>query len=369
LFSDALNPYLTGSGFQLDHLAVILLWGLAGATVATFLLRRDRDRDVSPSRRKGEGRMPSRHAADAVPRRTSAPSATALVGGQVGHTQSILWRDVSAVFFAVAFPVLLVAIIPAVNGGGDVLMSDGQPLGSFYAATMAIYGAAVTAYVNMPQGVAEDRERGVLKRSGGTPLPAGALLVGRVVGALVVALITGLAIVVLAAVAYQPPVPPGMPAAVVTLVVASVCFAVVGLAVMTFVRSAQAVVGVTLGTLLPLAFISDVFVVGASFPPVLDAIAWLFPLRHATAAMTEAVAPDVTGSGLSFDHLAVMLLWTVAAAVVVALRFRWEASEPSAGRGSGSTPLTSRSRRTRSARRRSGSSTRWAPGGSPSARR
>ena len=59
-----------------------------------------------------------------------------------------------------------------------------------------------------------------------------------------------------------------MPAAVVTLVVATVCFAVVGLAVMTFVRSAQAVVGVTLGTLLPLAFISDVFVVGASYPPV-----------------------------------------------------------------------------------------------------
>ena len=101
-------------------------------------------------------------------------------------------------FFAVAFPVLLVAIVPAVNGGGDVLMSSGQPLGTFYAGTMAVYGAAVTAYVNMPQGVAEDRDRGVLKRAGGTPLPAYALVVGRVVGALVVALLTGVAIVVLA---------------------------------------------------------------------------------------------------------------------------------------------------------------------------
>lgn len=329
LFSDALNPYLTGNGFQLDHLAVILLWGLAGAALATVLLRRDRDRDASSTPGRESRTRTRRRAGDATPRRTSAPSATALIGGQVGHTQSILWRDVSAVFFAVAFPVLLVAIIPAVNGGGDVLMSNGQPLGSFYAGTMAIYGAAVTAYVNMPQGVAEDRERGVLKRSGGTPLPAWALLVGRVVGTLVVALITGLAIVVLAAVAYQPPVPPGMPAAVVTLVVASVCFAVVGLAVMTLVRSAQAVVGVTLGTLLPLAFISDVFVVGASFPPVLDAISWFFPLRHATAAMTAAIAPDVTGSGLALDHLGVLVLWTLAGALVVARRFRWESAEPS----------------------------------------
>ena len=325
LFADALNPYLTGSGFQLDHLLVIALWGVAGAVVATVLLRRDRDRDASRATAAGRSRRSragSRGAAaDARPRRTASPGAVALVSEQVAHTQSILWRDASAVFFAVAFPVLLVAIIPAVNGGGDVLMSDGAPLGTFYAGTMAIYGAAVTAYVNMPQSLAEDRDRGVLKRTLGTPLPAPALLLGRVVGALVVALVTGLAIVVLAAVAYRPPLPRGMPSAVVTLVVATVCFAVVGLAVMTFVRSAQAVVGVTLGTLLPLAFISDVFVVGASFPPVLEAISWFFPLRHAAAAMSQAVGPDVTGSGLALDHLAVLVAWTFAGAVVVALRF------------------------------------------------
>lgn len=325
LFADALNPYLTGSGFQLDHLLVIALWGVAGAVVATVLLRRDRDRDASRATAAGRSRRSragSRGAAaDARPRRTASPGAVALVSEQVAHTQSILWRDVSAVFFAVAFPVLLVAIIPAVNGGGDVLMSDGAPLATFYAGTMAIYGAAVTAYVNMPQSLAEDRDRGVLKRTLGTPLPAPALLLGRVVGALVVALVTGLAIVVLAAVAYRPPLPRGMPSAVVTLVVATVCFAVVGLAVMTFVRSAQAVVGVTLGTLLPLAFISDVFVVGASFPPVLEAISWFFPLRHAAAAMSQAVGPDVTGSGLALDHLAVLVAWTFAGAVVVALRF------------------------------------------------
>ena len=325
LFADALNPYLTGSGFQLNHLLVIALWGVAGAVVATVLLRRDRDRDASRATAAGRSRRSragSRGAAaDARPRRTASPGAVALVSEQVAHTQSILWRDVSAVFFAVAFPVLLVAIIPAVNGGGDVLMSDGAPLATFYAGTMAIYGAAVTAYVNMPQSLAEDRDRGVLKRTLGTPLPAPALLLGRVVGALVVALVTGLAIVVLAAVAYRPPLPRGMPSAVVTLVVATVCFAVVGLAVMTFVRSAQAVVGVTLGTLLPLAFISDVFVVGASFPPVLEAISWFFPLRHAAAAMSQAVGPDVTGSGLALDHLAVLVAWTFAGAVVVALRF------------------------------------------------
>ncbi len=112
-----------------------------------------------------------------------------------------------------------------------------------------------------------------------------------------------------------------MPAAVVTLVLASVCFAVVGLAVTTFVRSAQAVVGVTLGTLLPLAFISDVFVVGASYPPVVEAISWLFPLRHAAAAMSEAISASGSGAGLAVGHLAVLLAWTLAGTVLLALRF------------------------------------------------
>jgi ABC-type multidrug transport system permease subunit len=259
----------------------------------------------------------------------------ALLLDQVRHAQAILWRDASAVFFAVAFPVVLVAIIPAVNGGGDQLMSNGVSLGTFYAATMAIYGAAVTAYVNMPQGVAEDRERGVLKRTGGTPLPSAALIAGRVVGALAVALITGLAIAVLAGLAYRPGWPSGMAAAVVTLVIATVCFAVVGLAVTTFVRSAQALVGVTLGTLLPLAFISDIFVVGASFPPVVEAISWLFPLRHAARAMTESIAP--ASSGLAWGHLAVLLAWTLAGAVVLVLRYRPEARETGHTAGSPTT--------------------------------
>ena len=329
VFADALNPYLTGSGFELGHLAVIALWGLAGAVVATVQLRRDRDRDASRSTDERATRSRTRRrAADGTPRRTTAPSRAALVTEQVRHAQAVLWRDASAVFFAVAFPVLLVAIIPAVNGGGDQLMDGGQTLGVFYAGTMAIYGAAVTAYVNMPQGVAGDRDRGVLKRTGGTPLPAGALLVGRVVGALAVALITGVAIVVLAAVVFRPVRPPGLAAAAVVLVLAAVCFAVLGLAVMTFVHSAQALTGVTLGTLLPLAFVSDIFILGASFPPVLEAVSWFFPLRHASAAMSEALAPSITGTGLAWEHLAVLLAWTVAGALVLARRFGWEPVGP-----------------------------------------
>ncbi|WP_024286630.1 ABC transporter permease [Cellulomonas sp. KRMCY2] len=330
VFADALNPYLTGNGFQLDHLAVIVAWGVAGALVAAWGLRRERDR-VTTTARASARRTP---AADAAPRRTASPSALALMGGQVKHTSTVLWRDASSVFFAVIFPVLLVAIIPTVNGGGDVVLDNGQLLGGFFAATMAVYGAAVTAYVNMPQGLAEARDRGVLKRVHGSPLPAWALLVGRVAGTLVVAVLTLVAMYLVAGLMYGTGIPPAWPGALLTFLLATTCFAVLGLAVMSLIRSAEAVIGVTLGTLLPLCFISDVFVYGADFPPLLDRISWFFPLRHATGAMTTAAANDVVGSGLSWDHLGALLAWTVVGLVVVAWRFSWVDLEPSRRRRS-----------------------------------
>lgn len=312
---DGFNPYLEGGGWAWDHLGVIALWGLLGAALAVWGLRRDRDRGVGTGTSPGGARV-----ADARPRRAGAVSSLQVLGSQVDHGQRVLWRDPSSVFFAVVFPVLLVAVIPVVNGGGTQEMGDaGLTLGAFFAATMAVYGAGVTAYVNMPQGLAEDRERGVLKRLRGTPVPAWALLAGRVVAALVVALLTLLAVWVLAMIMYGVGVPASWPGMLAVFVLVAVCFAVLGLAVMSLVRGGQAVVGVTLGTLLPLSFVSDVFVFGMPFPDWLERLTWVFPLRHATRAMTEVTA----GLGLGGEHLGVLALWTLAGLVVVVLRFRW----------------------------------------------
>lgn len=318
LFSDALNPYLTGSGFQWDHLAVIALWGLAGAGVALWALRSGRERSTV-SERAARARV---NAADAAPRHTSRPSVWSLLAGQFAHARAILWRDASSVFFAVLFPLLLVAIIPTVNGGGNLDIGGGLLLGSFYAATMAIYGSAVTSFVNMPQGIAEERERGVLKRTRATPLPTGVMLAGRVVAALVVSLLTLLAIALLATAMYSPPVPTAWPVGLLVFVVSATTFAIVGLAVASLVHSAQAVLGATLGTLLPLCFISDIFVVGVDLPDVLDAISWFFPLRHAARAMTDSVS--TIASPFPWMHLAVILAWAAVGVVVIATRFRSE---------------------------------------------
>ncbi|WP_291382702.1 ABC transporter permease [Demequina sp.] len=88
LTGDALNPYLTGSAFQLEQ-----------------------DRN---SVRQGPAR--SVPASDARPRRTASPSPVTLLADPTMQSVRILSRDAWSVFFAVAFPILLVALIPSVNG-------------------------------------------------------------------------------------------------------------------------------------------------------------------------------------------------------------------------------------------------------------
>lgn len=317
LVGDALNPYLEGNGFQADHIAALVGFTVAGGLAAAWALRRDTDAVTQSS--SGRSRPADRVA------RTGAASSWSVLLGQVNHTQVAMRRDASSVFFAVVFPVLLVAVIPAVNGGGDQLMDDGRSLGSLFAATMAVYGAAVTAYVFMPTSVAEARERLVLKRLRGTPLPTWALLVGRVTGAVVIGLATLVLSYAMAMLLYGVGVPPRWLLALGVLVLGVACLAVVGLAVASLARSAQSAVGLALGTLLPAAFVSDIFVIGVTLPPVLDTVAGALPLRPVVRLMVEATAP--TPEALNPAELLVVLAWLVVGTAVVAWRFDWAPHE------------------------------------------
>lgn len=317
LVGDALNPYLDGSGFQAGHLAALAAFTLAGGLVAAWALRRDTD----PVHRAHTARSrPSDRVA-----RSGAPSAVSLILGQVNHTQVAMRRDATSVFFAVVFPVVMVALIPAVNGGGDQLMADGRSLGSLFAATMAVYGAAVTAYVFMPVDIAEARESQVLKRLHGTPLPAWALLAGRIAGAAVIALATLVLVFAAAAALYGVGVPPRLPLAIAELLLGVVCLGVLGLAVASLVRNAQSAVGLALGTLLPAAFISDIFVIGVTLPAVLDVVAGALPLRPLVRSVVAATAP--TPQPVDPAELLVVVAWLVVGSVVLARRFDWAPRE------------------------------------------
>ena len=111
-------------------------------------------------------------------------------------------------------------------------------------------------------------------------------------------------------------------AIVVTLIIASAAFGALGLALAMALPTMQLTLAVTNGIVILLAFISDMFMVGAQMPQTLSTIGWLFPLKHLTALFSDALNPYLTGSGFELDHLAVIGLWGLAGAVVATALLR-----------------------------------------------
>ena len=80
---------------------------------------------------------------------------------QVRYSTLGVLRDPMSVFFAVAFPVLLLVFFSAIYG--DEASWGGMPLPQYLAAAFSVYGVAVMSYVNISGGggrrsVAQDPE-------------------------------------------------------------------------------------------------------------------------------------------------------------------------------------------------------------------
>jgi ABC-type multidrug transport system permease subunit len=308
-----------GSGVALDHLAVVAAWGLAGGLVAVrwFAWEPRAAGRVARPRPAAEPATGPIHAVP-VPHAGRRPSPVDLLRTQVWYALLALRRDGSAVFFALLFPVLLLALFPAISGGSDPSAAAGQMLPA-----MMTYGLAVTAFSVMPSTVAEARERRALARLAATPMPLWSYVAGRVVAAYLATGATAVALVAVAVAGYGVRLDMArLPAAVVAFTAGVACFATLGFAVLALVRRAQAVVALTLGLLLSLSFISDVFVIGAALPRPLALLGDVLPLKHTAHALTAALEPGLAGAGFAGWDLAVVAAWTVAGAVV-ARRMTW----------------------------------------------
>jgi len=252
-----------------------------------------------------------------------------MVGQQTRYAVVQMLRDPMSLFFAVVFPILLLAFFSVVYGS-DVLWG-GLPLPQYLAAAFAVYGAGVTAFVNLPGTLAEQRTRGVLKRLRGTPMPPLAYLMGRVLAALLLGLLTVVLVFVVGVTLFSVTLPPSTwLATLLTFVLSICCFAACGLAIVAVIDGPQAVIAVTLSILLPLSFISDIFINVDQLPTVLDAIAWTLPLRHAVAAAVAATSGAALDASF-WGHLGVVALWTAGSLLVALRRFHWDPRRSAAG--------------------------------------
>ena len=111
-----------------------------------------------------------------------------------------------------------------------------------------------------------------------------------------------------------------MPAFIVTLIVGAATFCALGLAIVTVIPNADASPAVVNASILPLLFVSDVFIPLDDAPGWLTTFADIFPVRHFSLALQTSFNPFETGAGFQWVHLLVMAVWTVVG-LLVAARF------------------------------------------------
>ena len=110
-----------------------------------------------------------------------------------------------------------------------------------------------------------------------------------------------------------------VPALLVTLVLGSTVFCCLGFALASIIRNADAAQPVVQAVVLPLYFISGVFVSTSLLPRWLSDVAEVFPVRHLASALLATYNPHTVGSGFHAEDLGVLAAWGVALMAVVML--------------------------------------------------
>jgi ABC-2 type transport system permease protein len=115
-----------------------------------------------------------------------------------------------------------------------------------------------------------------------------------------------------------------LPAFFLTLLVGSASFCALGMAVTTIAPNADASPAVVNATILPLLFISDVFIPLQDPPGWVNLVGKIFPVWHFSDAMQYAFFPPPGASGLRASNLLAMVAWGIGGLLVAARTFSWE---------------------------------------------
>jgi ABC-2 type transport system permease protein len=239
-------------------------------------------------------------------------------------------RNKQARFFTLFLPLALMVIFVGVFGSSTV-GPDHVKASTYYVPGLCALAVIATSFMNLVISVTAQREAGILKRRRATPVPASVLVVGRVLSAMAVSLVVVTVLIAVAHLAYGTPVPlQAVPTIALMAIVGSVTFGVLGYAVSSLIGSSDAAQPIVQAIMLPLYFISGVFVPSVELPSSLQNVATFFPVEHLADAFRHAFHPAVHGSWPAWTNFAVLAIWLAAGLIVALRRFRWAPSNAAA---------------------------------------
>jgi ABC-2 type transport system permease protein len=251
-------------------------------------------------------------------------SGAALAWHQFWFDRRVFWRSPASVFFTVLLPLIFLFIFTGLFGDETIEEYGGIKVATYYVPGIITLAVVSATLQSLAINLTEARESGRLKRIRSTPLPAWAFVAGRVGNAFVISVLMVVLVTLIGHFFFDVEIPTQtIPALLVTLVVGAFCFSCLGFALTAAIPTQDAAPPIANVVLLPLYFLSGVFIPDNQIPDGVLHVADVFPIRHFFLAFFEGFDPNTVGAGFAWGDLAVLALWGFAGLALAARFFRW----------------------------------------------
>lgn len=238
-------------------------------------------------------------------------------------------RSRESVVFTLAFPVIMIVIFASIFKGD---IGGGVRFTQYFVTGMIATGLMTVGFQSLAIQIPIERDRGVLKRLRGTPMPKWVYFAGKVVLVAVIGVLETVLLLGVATLFFGLDLPNTLDkwltfgwVSALGITACTLC----GIAFSSVARSGRGASAVATPVALVLQFISGVFFVFTSLPTWMQQIAALFPLKWMCQGLRSVFLPESFGElepGGSFELGRVALVlaaWCVLGLILCLTTFRW----------------------------------------------
>ncbi len=203
---------------------------------------------------------------------------------------------------------------------------------TYYLANETCLGIVNATLMALVVAIVAERESGILKRRRLTPEPLWVLLTGRALATSVSSLAVTALLLVVGCGVYGVGLPVAAVAPLaVTVVLGTLVFTAIGFALANAVPTATAAQPTGIAVVMPLFFISGVFIPWPYIPHWLQEVAGAFPVRPLANAILVSFDPQDAGSRFAAWDLLVLVLWGAGGLLLAVRFFDWAPRRGSRG--------------------------------------
>jgi ABC-2 type transport system permease protein len=257
---------------------------------------------------------------------------------QLAVEAKLFWRSRQTVYLTFLIPLMGMALFVYLNqegvlerlfyflvrglGAGQDWQSETSPM-TFWTIGLIAYCIIDVTFESPLPKLVRQRDAGILKRMGGTPLRRWVLLAAKTLNAASLALVQVALIFAMGLVSADVTVAGSWWSLGIILLLGAFTVAALGWALSGLVRSADGAIVAVHAVYIPVLLLCGAFIPLEAMPKTLQIVAKALPLTYFVAPL-RSVLVDGTGLAANAGDLLILLAWMVGSWIVALKTFRWE---------------------------------------------